>query len=267
MKQTKKGQILVAMVILMLLSLSLGISIAGGFITNVKVQTQADELSKAQAAAEALIEKMLLTPSETLESYIANNSCGSACTWQVTDTTGQSITATATLSYAGNSTDIFDTDLEVTSIFQLNLKSYTSGKKIDICWNTPASVYASYIKETSGVISSKAYAFNSTSTTYPDNGLPTASANHGYTNCFTVTATESPIMVRLKSYYLNTPVYIVPETGQTIPKQGVLITSLGKSGTATREVTVLKTTGTLPGMFDYAIYQKSPDDPLSNVTL
>jgi hypothetical protein len=74
-------------------------------------------------------------------------------------------------------------------------------------------------------------------------------------------------MVRLKSYYLNTTVSIFPEDGQSIPKQGIIITSLGKSGTATRKVTVLKTTGTLPAEFDYAIYQKSPDDPLSNVIL
>jgi hypothetical protein len=85
----------------------LGISISGGFITNVKIQTQADELAKAQAAAEALIEKILLISSDTLESYIADNSCGTVCTWQVTDTTGQPITAAATLSYAGNSTEAF----------------------------------------------------------------------------------------------------------------------------------------------------------------
>jgi hypothetical protein len=263
----RKGQIIVAMVVLILLSLSLGISIAGGFITNIKVQTQADDLSKASAAAEALVEKLLVLPNETLEDYVQNNSCGSVCTWQVTDTTGQVISASATLSYAGDSTETFVTDLETTSTFQLNLKNYTSGKTLDICWNTPASIYASYIKEISGVFSSKAYAYNSASTAYPDNGLPAASASHGYTNCFTVTANNTPTILRLKSYYLDTPIFIVPESGEVIPKQGVLINSTGKAGSATRKVVVLKSADSLPGLFDYVIYQKSPDDPLSNVTL
>lgn len=269
MKVTKseKGQILVATLVLMFLSLALGISISGGFISNLRNQAQSDEASKAAAAADALVEKLLLEPTETLEEYIANNSCGSACTWSVTDTTGQLITATATLSYAGNTSETFTTDLSTTMPYQLNLRSYTSGKTLDICWDTPASIYASYIKEASGVLTSKAYAYNAADTGYPENGLPLALAKEPYASCFTVTATDTPTMLRLKTYYLNTQVYIIPESGEVIPKQGVLITSTGKSGTATRKVYVLKSTGTLPSQFDYAIYQKSSSAPLSNVTL
>jgi hypothetical protein len=265
--RNRKGQILVAMIILMLLSLSLGISISSGFIKNIRSQTQADDLTKAQAASEALIEKLLLISNDTLETYIQGNSCGSVCTWQVTDTTGKIISASASLSYAGNSTAGFSTDLETISTFQLNLKTYTSGKTVDICWSTPASIYASYIKETAGVITTKAYAYNAANTTHSDNGLSSATAKYGYTSCFTVTATETPDVVRLKSYYLDTPIYVVPQSGQLLPKQGVLIASTGKSGSATRKITVMKTTNSLPAIFDYAIYQKSGSDPLSNVTL
>ena len=255
------------MIALMLLSLILGITAASTFMSTVKTQTRTDDLSKARAAAEALLEKLLLAPNTTLSDYIDANNCGSACTWQVTDTTGQVISAIATLSYAGNSGDSFTADLETTNPFQVNLLGYTSGKTIDICWNTPASIYASYIKDSSGTVSADAYAYNSSNTSNFDNGFSLASAKNGYTSCFTVTADNTPKMLRLRSYYLNTAVVIIPQPGEIIPKQGVLIISTGTSGDAKDTVTALKTTATLPALFDYAILQKSEDFPLSNVTL
>lgn len=267
LRKTSKGQIIVAMVVLMLLSLALGISVAGGFIKNIKTQTETDDLSKAKAASEALLESLLLVSNDTLGGYIDANNCGTVCSWSVTDVTGKPITAQATLSYAGNSTDAFNTDLETVKMFQLNLKTYPSGKIIDICWDTPASIYASYIKDTSGVISSDAYAYNAANTSNPQNNFSSAVASHGHSSCFTVMASNTPLMIRLRAYYLNTAVYIFPQAGQVIPKQGILITSVGKSGTATKTSSILKTSATLPSIFDYAIYQKSEDDPLSNVTL
>jgi hypothetical protein len=267
LRKTSRGQIIVAMVALMLLSLALGISVAGGFIKNIRTQTETDDLSKAKAASESVLEKLLLSTNETLSGYIDNNSCGSACSWSVTDVTGKAITAQATLSYAGNSTATFTTNLETVKTFQLNLKSYPTGKIIDICWDTPASIYASYIKESGSVVSSDAYAYNAANTSNHDNSFSQAAAKHGHLSCFTVTASDTPAMIRLRAYYLNTAVYIVPEAGQVIPKQGILITAIGKSGDATKTTSVLKTSATLPSVFDYAVYQKSADAPLSNVTL
>lgn len=265
--KSHKGQILVAMIALMVLSLSLGITLAGTLIGNTRSQIQTDDSSKARAASEAILEKLLLLPNTTLEDYINNNNCGSACSWSTVDVTGQTITAHAVLSYAGNSSNTFLADLETTKAFQLNLKSYTSGKTVDICWNTPASIYASYIKDTSGVISSDAHAYNAVGTLNPENNFLQAAPKYEFLSCFTVTASDTPLMVRLRSYYLNTPIFIVPEAGQSLPKQGILITATGTSGDVSKTTAALKTSATLPGIFDYAIYQKSPNDPLSNVTL
>lgn len=263
----RRGQIIVAMIALMLLSLSLGITVAGGFIKNIRSQTNTDDLSKAGAGAEALLEQLLALPNSTLEGYIDGNNCGSACAWSVTDVTGENITASAVLSYAGNSTETFFSEIETTKVFQLNLKDYHSGSLVDICWDTPASIYASYVKENSGVISSDAYAYNAVNTSNPENNFQQATANHGHASCFSITADGTPQLVRLRPYYLNTAVYVIPQAGYAIPKQGVLIMVTGRSGDSTRIVSALKTTAVPPSIFDYAVYQKSPNEPLSNITL
>ena len=266
-KKSQNGQILVAVIALMLLSLGLGVSISSSLMSRLKNQAQTDDFSKAKAAADAELERLLVIPNTTLSDYITGNSCGSVCTWQITDTNGQLITAQATLSYAGNTTDSFTADLMTTDVFQLLLSGYTSAKYVDVCWDSPASIYASYIKSAAGVINSKAYAHNAVNTLYPENGFSSSTAKDGHLSCFTVTATDTPIMVRLKSYYLNTPVYIIPEAGQVLPVQGITISVVGHAGTATARTSALKTAATLPPLFDYAIFQKSEDFPLSNVTL
>ena len=96
------------------------------------------------------------------------------------------------------------------------------------------------------------------------NDFEIASANHGYANGFVPKKTTSPKFLRIKSFYEEVDVYMVPAPGQNIPRQGILIESVGKAGSTVKTARAIKTTSVAPVIFDYVLYQKSTTEALSN---
>lgn len=266
LSEHEKGQTLIAIAFLSIIALAIGIIVSNRFIGNLSMFSKSDNYSKAQAAADAAIENILLLPVETLESYIDYGNCGSACVLEIDDFLGQKIVANISLSYAGNSSDAYEMNLKQGEVEQLNLKDFPAGKSIDVCWNGETSIYANYIYEESSVIKSKVFAYNNTSYSGYENGFSQATARNGYSNCFYLTSQNTSKIVRLKPYYNDATVFILPPPDVVLPKQGIYIESIGHAGDATRKVSVLKTYPTAPEFFDYAIYQKSEEEPLSNRT-
>lgn len=263
----QRGQTLVIIVLVMLVALSLGITISTRYFNRLRNITQTDSASRAIAVAEAAVEKILLLPNETLENYVEYGNCGSDCTLQITGSDGVAAVANVTLSYVGNSSDPVSTNLAQTSYSVINLEGYGHGKKIWICWNSPplgelpsvTGLY--YFKDTRYEVNP--FAYNSIGSPYTTNGFSEASANYGYQNCFSVTASETPYKIRLKSIYNETPVVIIPSSGEEIPLQGFLIESTGNFAGITKKVKVIKSDPILPNEFDYTIYSKSESEPLS----
>src|SRR3989338_410727 len=99
----QKGQTFVIVLMIMILALSIGLTVSSRFIKNLRNVVGSDNSSKATGVAEAAIERILLIPTDTLTSYINNNTCGSDCALQIVDSTGQKFDATVTLSFEGNS--------------------------------------------------------------------------------------------------------------------------------------------------------------------
>jgi hypothetical protein len=262
---SQKGQILVAVLFIMALALGIGVSMSNRFVGSIRNYTQIDNLDKATSIAEAGIEKILLIPADTLKTYATNNSCGTTCQVQITDTNGQLISAEVKLSLTGNSsTDAYPLSLTTTQSTEVTLSGYQSGKSVYVCWNTEASIEVIYIYTQSSVYKATAYAANAVTTSHSENNFSASTSRFGYANCMTITASQTPQALRLKSYYEDTDVYVLPESGYTLPIQGILITSTGKAGTAQKTMSVLKTNSYTPTVFDYVLYQKSETDPLSN---
>lgn len=259
-----KGQTLVAIVVLSVLALTIGILVSNRFIKGLRGITESNNSSKALAIAEAAVERLLLIPNETLEDYINFGSCGETCVLELVGGLGQRIRADVNLSFAGNSNDTFDLQAKDGEVSQVNLSGYTSGRSIDLCWDDGASIYASYIYEDGSKVKADNYAYNPVGYSGFDNGFSNASSNYGYLSCFSIIARDMPKLLRIKAYYTDSFIHVVPEASQIVPKQGVLITATGQAGNAIKIVSVLKSTATAPEFFDYSLYQKSPDDALSN---
>jgi hypothetical protein len=168
------------------------------------------------------------------------------------------------LSHAGLSDDFFEVRVSGGEVFQLSLSGYGSNSTLDVCWDGLASVYGSYIYEQPPDFFTEIYAYNPIAYSGDPNGFSEASPLNGHENCFSVSTIGTPRLLRVRPYNEETHVYFYPASGQNIPSQGILITSVGRSGKAVRTVKVLKTVGLVPEFFDYVIYQKSLTDPLSN---
>lgn len=266
LKYYEKGQTLVAIVILMVLALTVGVSISNRFIKSLRDMSQSDNSSKALAVAEAAVERMLLLPNEILEGYINFGNCGTDCVLEITGAFGQKVRADVALSFIGSSNEPFQIKGKEGAVSQVALDGYTSESIITVCWDDSSSIYASYIYDQSGVIKSNIYAYNAVGYTGFDNGFTEAASSQGHQSCFNVTASYTPKLLRIKPFSSDPFIYVIPSGGQNLPSQGVLITSTGRAGNAIRVVKVLKATSSAPEYFDFVIYQKSETDPLSNRT-
>ena len=260
----EKAQTLVIMIILSVLALSVGVVVSNRFMRTLKDISESDNASRARATAEALVERLLLVPNNTLGDYINFGNCGAVCALEIGGFLGQPVTANATLSFAGASADPYEMNGINGEVSQLSLGGYTTNSSVDVCWTGTASMYASYIYDQSGVIGSSIYAYNPVSYSGNLNGFSNATALHGYPNCFTVSTVNTPKVLRIKPINADATVVVVPAAGRTLPSQGILITSTGKAGNAVRVVKVLKSSASAPEYMDFVIYQKSGSDPLSN---
>ena len=262
--KNEKGQTLIIAVIIMAIALAVGVTVSSRFMSTLKNISESDNSSRALAVAEAAIENILIVPQETLEGFINFNNCGSTCVLEISGQSNYRARADVSLSFAGGSNEPYSIKIHNGEVYQLSLNGYNSDSVVDVCWDSIASVYYSYIYESAGAILSDIYSYNPIGYAGAQNGFSEAVSLHGHTNCFSVTALGTPRVLRVKPYNEDTFVYFVSSGGQNIPSQGILITSVGRSGDAVKTVQVLKTTGAVPEYFDYVIYQKSSDIPLSN---
>lgn len=265
----QKGQILVIIVIVMVVSVAIGVSVSTSFLKRVNRFSSVDTSSRAMGVAEALIEKLLLKDISTLSTYIQNNTCGADCSLQIIGTDGLIATAAAQLSYLGNSSANLEINLKRSEVYEINLNGYPNSKNLNVCWNTPTlgdypSIFATYIYGILGNYSVISYAYNTSGSLNSQNGFTNATANNGYSNCFTVVGQLNPQLLRLKTEYADVTVVIIPAQGTAISKQGILIESVGTFSGVSKKVTVKKMYESVPFEFDYTIYQKSLSEPLSN---
>lgn len=260
-----KGQVLVSVVMLMIIAAAASIAISTRFMKNLRSGITTDFSARSLAAAESGIERMLLLPNTTLEEYINNNSCGSACNYTLNGDDNIVSNVAVTLEFDGNTNNAYTVELSEDSIKEINLIGY-AGSNLNICWNSnDASIYASYVYQSGTDYSASTYAINSVDPADPFNGFELATSGNGYTNCYSLAFSgTSPQLLRLKSVYDTTSVYLLPSSSAVIPSQGILITSKATTQDITRSVTVLKSTTSLPELFDYALYQVSETDTLTN---
>lgn len=268
-KEREKGQAIVVIFILMTLALSVGIGVATRFVKNLRMSERVDISARSVAIAEAGIERLLLLPYETLADYIQYSSCGTDCYLEVTGDDGVVATATVTLSHLGASSDPFLVSLSTTETREVDLDGYPTSANAWVCWNDApsgetASVTGLYFHGTRGSYGVDNFAYNPVGSTHIENGFDNASANLGYSHCFSILSKDDSKMLRLKSVYNDADVFIIPAPSEELPSQGILLESVGEVDDVEKIVRVVKSNPFLPGYFDYVLYSKSQEEPLAN---
>lgn len=263
-----KGQTLIFVAFVMIIALSIGVVISDRIIGGLNRSSGFDSSARALGVAQALSERVLALPNTTLDAYIQNNNCSTACNLSITGSDGVISTATATLSYAGSTATEFNVSVQKDSVYEVNLSGFSNSASINVCWenadsgNNP-SVVASHVYGTSSYSIVK-YAHNSTSTVYTANGFSTAGAYLSYPNCFTVTAKTNPKLLRVRAVYNDLKLHIIPQSGSTLPVQGYLITSVGAVNNVKRTVKYIKSSAFSPFPLDFAIFSTSETSGLGN---
>jgi hypothetical protein len=252
----------VVILFLVLLALSVGIVISSRYVRSLRSTIRMDSASRALASAEALAERILGVSYATLSGYIDNSNCTDDCTLTITYPDGQDATALATLSYMTSMSGPYLASVSEGEAYEVSLNGYAGGS-LDICWDDGASIYAAYVYEDSGSYDMSVSSYNPTGSIEP-NGFDVASGSGDYTSCFSISMDNTPELLRLRPYYDDLIVSIIPESGYDLPGQGIEITVMGTSGETSREVSLLKTRPMTPAIFDMVLFQRSLTDPLSN---
>jgi hypothetical protein len=269
MLRDQKGQTIAAVIMVMLIALSVGVSVSTRFIKSLRIASRTDASSRAFAVAEAAVERMLNKDYDTLLDYINFGSCGTDCTLQIVGADGVTASATVVLGLAGGASEPYLVSLREDDIIEVNLEGYPDGTALNICWDNPPegelpAVIAMLLFGTDGNYQADAFSYNSIGSIYGANGFDEAVAGYGYAHCAEVTGVSDMISVRIRSIYNDVNAYVIPEIGIDLPSQGILISSTGTVIDSQRKVEVVVSNPFVPIPFDYALYSKSGSVPLSN---
>ncbi|MBT6401319.1 hypothetical protein HN803_00225 [candidate division WWE3 bacterium] len=268
--KNEKGQTIAAVVMVMIIALSVGVSVSTRFIKSLRISSRTDTSSRAVAVAEAAVERILNTDYTDLEDYINFGSCGTACTLQIVGADGVTANATVTLGFAGGTSEDFLVSLREDDTIEVNLQTYPDNTDLNICWDAPPSgelpsVTGMLIHGSDGSgYEADAFSYNSIGSIYGANGFTEAISGYGYSHCALVNGTTDMLSVRVRSIYNSIDAYVVPSTGIDLPSQGIIISSLGVVSDTERQVEVLVSNPYLPLSFDYVLFSKATDNPLSN---
>lgn len=278
MSNSQSGQTLLAIVFVMVIALSVGVSMSNRFISTLKITSRSYTAYRAKAVAESAIERVLLLDVNTLTDDINNNlctetctnlaTCGSDCYLEQTNDDGVLEYATVNLTLLGDSSDTFYTKLTTDDATEINIDGYPATTALNICWNAPISgtlpsIIGYQIYGILGNYTSDNFAYNSIGST-ENNGFSTAVASYGYDNCIPLISKQYPRALRLRSLNQNIDIAVIPNETATLPSQGILIKSVGHVLDTTSRISAIKSSPIAPVVFDFVLYQKSDTAAFSN---
>lgn len=254
----QSGQIGIIVVLIMVVLLTIGLSLASRTTKEVILATQEEESTRVFNAAEVGVEQALstnlqfagdvftsspITPtgSNTTVTYTINKQYqlemqifqGVSATIQLTDTTHPAPPASLLIDWSK------EVDCSTQSPAALLVSIYAVDRTV-----TPADVKVRYeTYEPCG----RANGFGT--------GLSVAVDVNGYRNHATIPLAAKDTFLRIKPVYNDTKMLVRPSSGQ-MPVQSYNIRSSGNnnSGTENRNVQVVRSLPTAPSIFDYVLF-------------
>lgn len=284
--QSESGQILVLVLLVILVGVTIGLSIASRTISNLRNTAELDQSNRAFSAAEAGVERalsLLRTDPDACDS--ANNNCHAQI---------DGINARVEVVDVGGSSQAFGIDaLDKDEAIQVNLDGY-GGRYIDVYWgdlgdmsdcqNLAAALVVSVVYQqgseygmgkaaldkcnvagrgaTNGFETGSSISIDPTP---PGGDLEiqdgTAMDDFGFRYRADLQqlapAGSNPLLIRVRLMYNGPKQLAFAPVSATLPNQGQQIISTAEAGGLQRTVKVLKTNSALPAIFDYALFNGS----------
>lgn len=243
----ERGQVLVIILLVAVVGLTVGLSIAGRSLQTVEQTAQTEEANRAFSAAEAGVEEALLDLSTGNSVNIENPELEGG--GKISNVTVNEIFATAA--------DPLKVDLKKDEVTQFVLQD-ASGKNGDgdvvIQWTDPASlVIARVYQRADGGYGLQKYAYNSSSD-YAGNNFELWDSTLGGKK-ISVDEGGEGVLLRIRAMYADTKLTIWwEEDNGNLPSQSRVIESTGQAGESQRTVKVIRMRPALPAIFDYVLF-------------
>lgn len=262
MFKEERGQALLIVVLVMVIALTVGLSIASRTITNLRTSTEEANSQKALSAAEAGVEQAIKTNTSIATQNLSNNT-----SYQTSVT---SVLGTQFLMDGGNPVQQDNgADLWLSDYSSDPTKLYLNpwSGRLTVVWGTTSDPCANPAIEVVVISGTKA---SPVSTRYAYDGCASrASLNHFSTNVTSSRLTingkdlyfqnnvaisvSSGLIARVIPIYQNGPIGIIGSVA--LPSQGSTITSTGTSGTTQRKVNVFQGYPEIPAeFFQYSLF-------------
>jgi len=246
----KRGQIGIVVLLLTVVLLTIGLSIASRSITDVRLSRQEEESSRAFNAAEAGIEEALR---KNLSSIVASGSCGVGCG------TGSVMLGGITANYKVTEENTLETQIDEGETVEVNVTGLGNGNSLNIDWAKTACPSAASI-----VVA----IYNGNSKTVrrtPYQGCPhgdsfavSSPGSGGFQFHKVVDLTNSDQYIRIRAVYTGTQLRVTGAGGTVLPVQFWRIRSDARTtGGETRSVEVTQTPPAPPSIFDFVIFSGS----------
>jgi len=259
-KLNEKGQALLIVVLVMVVALTVGLSIASKTITNLRTSTEEANSQKALSAAEAGIEQALKTNQIASGTFTDNQTSYQTSVTQVLGTSFLMNGGNPVLSDNGADLWLSAYSNDSAQLYTTNLYTGTLtikwGSSSDPCTNSALEIVI--ISGSKLAPSSSRFAFDPCASRAGSNhftqvGLTKSSVSGKDFFYQAQVAVSSGLLGRVIPLYFNTPIAVVGS--QALPPQGTTITSTGISGTTSRKVNVFQGYPEIPSeYFPYNLF-------------
>lgn len=244
---SQSGQIGVVILLIMVVILTVGLSVATRTTQETFLSTQSSESARVFNAAEAGIEQALSTDLETLAQ----------------DQTSGTVTGIedTTVNYSIKKEAALETQLFKGVSVAIDVTGVTAGNGIRVEWAkedcgaNPAAFVAAIYSDNAGVITTRYRTLGTCGRSDGFEPATTLPAGNTYKFRFDLALQANDVLVRLQPVYNDTQVK-VSGSGWILPTQFYRIRSEASNdlGDETRIVEVNRTLPTAPSIFDYALY-------------
>lgn len=258
--KNQKGQVLLIVVLVMIVVLTVGLSVASRSITNLRTSTEEINSQKALSAAEAGIEQALQTNTSIANGSFSNNT--------IYNTNVTEVLGTSFLLNGGNTIpkdDGVDLWLSLYSTDPARLYQNPWSGNLTIYWGDStgscnnAALELTVISGTKSSPGLNKYAFDPCQARANGNHFSLASsvgANidiKSFSYSAAINNIASGLIIRVAPLYAGTSIGVIGS--QALPSQGFLIKSTGSSGSTQRKVNVYKGYPQLPSQyFSYGLF-------------
>ncbi len=257
-KNNQQGQVLLIVILVMVVALTIGLSVASRSIVSLRTSTEQAESQKALAAAEAGIEQAIKANSAPVPGQLGNASYVTS----LSDVNGTNFVLNGGNPISKN--DGFDLWLSDYSTSSAEIYQNQRDANLTIYWGDSSDGCSNAALEVAVISGNRSnptltkYAFDAcqdrqtgNNFTYISGGGGTVS---GETFPFgTTIAVTSGFIVRIIPLYANANVGVL--SSADLPNQGKVITSTGASGATERKITVFQSYPSLPvELFPYNLF-------------